>query len=74
MILNLRGVREAGFIFAVPTYLFVGTLLATIVGGIFRVVLSGGHEYDPSLFLDLARPCESSFQDTALPTVDSRLG
>src|SRR6202789_3623461 len=26
-ILNLRGVREAGMAFAVPTYLFVGTLL-----------------------------------------------
>ncbi|MGC1978372.1 MAG: APC family permease, partial [Candidatus Sulfotelmatobacter sp.] len=42
-ILNLRGVREAGTIFAVPTYLFVGTLLITIVAGIVRVLLSGGH-------------------------------
>jgi len=42
-ILNLRGVREAGVIFAVPTYLFVGTLLVTIIVGIFRVVLSHGH-------------------------------
>jgi amino acid transporter len=42
-ILNLRGVREAGSVFAVPTYLFVGTLLITILGGIFRVLLSGGH-------------------------------
>jgi len=42
-ILNLRGVREAGKAFAVPTYLFVGTLLITIVAGIFRVILSGGH-------------------------------
>jgi amino acid transporter len=42
-ILNLRGVREAGFAFAVPTYLFVGTLLITIVGGVVRVALSGGH-------------------------------
>src|ERR1700679_496533 len=42
-ILNLRGVREAGVIFAVPTYLFVGTLLITIVAGAIRVVLSGGH-------------------------------
>src|SRR5580698_4519362 len=34
-ILNLRGVREAGTAFAIPTYLFVGTLLFTIlVGGI----------------------------------------
>src|SRR5580658_5124955 len=42
-ILNLRGVREAGTVFAVPTYLFVGTLLITIGGGVLRVLLSGGH-------------------------------
>src|SRR5579862_3959158 len=42
-ILNLRGVREAGSAFAVPTYLFVGTLLITIVAGLIRVLLSGGH-------------------------------
>jgi amino acid transporter len=42
-ILNLRGVREAGTVFAVPTYLFVGTLLLTIGGGVLRVLLSGGH-------------------------------
>jgi amino acid transporter len=42
-ILNLRGVREAGLIFAVPTYLFVGTLLITIGAGVLRVFLSGGH-------------------------------
>src|SRR5579862_8853756 len=42
-ILNLRGVREAGSAFAVPTYLFVGTLLITIIAGVCRVLLSGGH-------------------------------
>src|SRR6202521_3685595 len=42
-ILNLRGLREAGTAFAVPTYLFVGTLLITIIAGILRVLLSGGH-------------------------------
>ena len=42
-ILNLRGVREAGMAFAVPTYLFVGTLLITIVAGLLRVLISGGH-------------------------------
>jgi hypothetical protein len=42
-ILNLRGVRDAGLAFAVPTYLFVGTLLITIVAGMIRVLLSGGH-------------------------------
>jgi amino acid transporter len=42
-VLNLRGVREAGSAFALPTYLFVGTLLITIVAGLVRVLLSGGH-------------------------------
>jgi amino acid transporter len=42
-VLNLRGVREAGSAFAFPTYLFVGTLLITIVEGVLRVLLSGGH-------------------------------
>src|ERR1700733_2167078 len=42
-ILRLRGVREAGVAFAIPTYLFVGTLLVTIVAGVVRVLVSGGH-------------------------------
>jgi amino acid transporter len=42
-IINLRGVREAGGAFIVPTYLFVGTLLITIGGGLVRTFLSGGH-------------------------------
>jgi amino acid transporter len=42
-ILNLRGLREAGFAFMFPTYLFVGTLFIMIAGGLFHVVLSGGH-------------------------------
>jgi amino acid transporter len=42
-IVNLRGVREAGIFFMVPTYLFVGTLLAAIVIGTFKTVLAGGH-------------------------------
>jgi len=42
-IINLRGVHDASTAFAVPTYLFLGTLLITIAGGVFRVVSSGGH-------------------------------
>jgi amino acid transporter len=42
-IINLRGVREAGVVFAIPTYLFVGTLLITIIVGVLRVLLSSGH-------------------------------
>jgi amino acid transporter len=42
-IMNLRGVREAGTAFAIPTYLFVGTLLITILAGFMRVMFGGGH-------------------------------
>ena len=42
-LVNLRGVREAGIFFMVPTYLFVGSLLAAIAMGTFKTVLAGGH-------------------------------
>src|SRR6266550_1563449 len=42
-LVNLRGVREAGVVFMVPTYLFVGTLFIVIGGGLIRTLLSGGH-------------------------------
>jgi amino acid transporter len=41
-LVNLRGVREAGIFFMLPTYLFVGTLLTAIAMGIFKTVLAGG--------------------------------
>ena len=42
-IVNLRGMREAGKIFMIPTYLFIGTLLITILVGLLRALFSGGH-------------------------------
>jgi amino acid transporter len=42
-LVNLRGVREAGLIFMAPTYLFVGSLLVTIVLGLLKTLQSGGH-------------------------------
>jgi amino acid transporter len=42
-ILNLRGVKDAGIAFMIPTYLFVGTLLIMILVGVLRVVASAGH-------------------------------
>ncbi len=40
---NLRGVRETGVVFMVPTYLFVGTLLIAILIGLIKSLASGGH-------------------------------
>jgi hypothetical protein len=39
----LRGVRESGIVFALPTYLFIATLLTVIVIGVAKAMLSGGH-------------------------------
>jgi len=41
--INLRGMRDTGLVFMAPTYLFVGTLLAAILIGLFRTLVSGGH-------------------------------
>jgi amino acid transporter len=38
---NLRGLRESGNIFALPTYLFVGSALLMIAIGTFRIVVGG---------------------------------
>ncbi len=42
-VVNLRGVRETGVVFLIPTYLFVGTLLIAIVIGAVKTLASGGH-------------------------------
>ncbi len=39
---NLRGIREAGRVFALPTYLFAGSLLVMIVTGLVRELAGGG--------------------------------
>jgi len=38
---NLRGLRESGNIFALPTYLFIGSALLMIGMGVFRIVVEG---------------------------------
>ena len=42
-LINLRGVRETGNIFLVPTYLFIVCLLGAIGLGLIKELLSGGH-------------------------------
>jgi amino acid transporter len=43
VIVNLRGVKEAGGVFMIPTYLFVGCLMITILIGAIRALLAHGH-------------------------------
>ncbi|HEY2585119.1 MAG TPA: APC family permease, partial [Tepidisphaeraceae bacterium] len=42
-LVNLRGTLEAGLVFAIPTYSFIGTLLLVLCLGAVRTVRSGMH-------------------------------
>ena len=42
LVVNLRGVRESGSIFAAPTYLFIGAFLFMILAGVFYAATHGG--------------------------------
>jgi amino acid transporter len=42
-IVNLRGVREAGVFFMIPTYAFLGSLLIAILIGITKTAFAAGH-------------------------------
>src|SRR5271156_687559 len=42
-LINVRGIKDTGSAFLIPTYLFVGTLLLVIVVGAVRVFAAGGH-------------------------------
>ena len=44
---NLRGIKEAGRAFAVPTYLFAGSVILMIVVGLIRQAMGNLHPYDP---------------------------
>ncbi len=47
---NLRGLREAGNLFAIPTYLFLGSALLMIGLGSIRIVVFGEHgDFAPDL-------------------------
>jgi amino acid transporter len=45
LFMNLRGVRESGFAFVPPTYLFVGFLGLVLVFGIYKALAAGGHPH-----------------------------
>jgi amino acid transporter len=43
VVINLRGTREPGFAFGVPTYLFIVSLGLVLLAGLVRALLHGGH-------------------------------
>ncbi len=61
VLVNLRGVRESGTIFAAPTYLFVASFLLMIGVGLVRAILAGGlfHAMPPAPY-----PAGTDFRPT----------
>ena len=53
---NMRGVRESGFAFMLPTFLFVGTLLLTIGVGGYHILMAPGHHPTPISALPAPEP------------------
>src|SRR5512136_1153986 len=55
MIINLRGVRESGAIFAFPTYFFLAMMLITVLVGLARYLFGGlGMVINPPRLQELA--------------------
>ena len=42
-LINLRGARETGGVFLIPTYLFIACMLVMIAVGVMKVIATGGH-------------------------------
>ena len=42
-LVNLRGVRESGVAFMIPTYLFIVSLLSVLAIGVVKAMAAGGH-------------------------------
>ncbi|MFD5025639.1 APC family permease [Streptomyces sp. NPDC058373] len=52
-LMNLRGVRESGKLFAVPTYVFVGGVFLMLAWGAFRSLVLGESMAAPTADLDI---------------------
>ncbi len=53
---NLRGIRESGTIFAVPTYLFIVSLTVMLVVGLFKAFTGTLHPVTPPPVLPVTEP------------------
>ncbi|MGE5141453.1 MAG: APC family permease [Rudaea sp.] len=53
---NLRGIRESGSIFALPTYLYIVTLSATIAVGLYKAFTGTLHPVTPPPVIPAAEP------------------
>src|SRR6202789_1009556 len=62
-LINMRGVKETGAVFMLPTILFVMTLLVTIGVGVYHATISGGHP----IALAAPPPVDTSKLETFTP-------
>ncbi len=53
---NLRGIRESGTIFAIPTYLFIVSLSVMLLGGLFKAFTGTLHPVTPPPLLPIVEP------------------
>jgi amino acid transporter len=65
MLVNLRGVRESGVVFSVPTYVFIALMLLLIVVGITKLV--GTHVVPVSIAPRRVDPLSAQQHGTAWP-------
>ena len=65
MLVNLRGVRESGVVFSVPTYVFIALMLLLIVVGIAKLI--GTHVVPVSSAPPRIDPLSAQQHGTALP-------
>ena len=59
-LVNLRGVREAGLVFMIPTYAFLGSLLIAIAIGATKTVLAAGHPVAVAAPASMAAPATTA--------------
>ena len=52
-LVNLRGVKDTGAAFILPTFMFIATLLTLVAVGVFKTVAAGGH---PHAMADMPAP------------------
>ena len=55
-VVNLRGVRESGQFFAIPTYIFIGTLAAMLGVGAIQILLGHASRVEPLPSIAAAEP------------------